>query len=92
MHFVSLLMLSSHFTLSDMTLLALPISNNFGQLVFAKIPGECAWESCLSPTGVGCFSGNCYSSKLDYFHTGLLIPGNLLSLAGGSCILFLVCV
>jgi len=75
-----------------MTLLALPTSNNFGQLVFAKIPGESAWESCLSPTGVGCFSGNCYSSKLDYFNTGLLIPRNLLSLAGSSCVLFLVCV
>jgi len=75
-----------------MTLLALPTSNNSGQLVFAKIPGESAWESCLSPIGVGCFSGNCYSSKLDYFDTGLLIPGNPLPLAGSSCILFLVCV
>lgn len=82
-------MCSLHFTLSGITLLALPTSNNFGQLTFTKIPGESAWESCLSPIGVGCFSGNCYSSKLNYFDSGLMIPRNLLPLAGSSCTYFL---
>ena len=55
----SLLMYSALFTLSGMILLALLTSNNFVQFVCAKIPRESAWESCLDPLGVGCFSGNC---------------------------------
>ena len=55
----SLLMCSAHFTLSGMILLALLTSNNFVQFVCAKIPRGSAWESCLGPHGVGCFSGNC---------------------------------
>ena len=33
--------------------------------MFPKIPRQSAWEFCLSPLGVGCFSGNCYSSELN---------------------------
>jgi hypothetical protein len=55
----SVVMYSTHFTLSGMILLALLTSNNFVQCVCAKIPRESAWGSCLGPLLVGCFSGNC---------------------------------
>ena len=59
--FTSVHMCCTHFTLSVMILLALPISNNFVQFVFTKIPGE----SCVVSLHVGCFSGNCNSSEVN---------------------------
>ena len=39
----SLLMCSTHFTLSGIILCVLPTSNSFVQFMFTKIPGEFAW-------------------------------------------------
>jgi hypothetical protein len=49
-----------------------------------------AWGVLFRPPCFGCFSGNCHSSELNSldFH----ISGNLLPLAGSSCMLYLVCV
>jgi len=55
----SLPMYSALFALSGMILLVLLTSNNFVQFVCAKIPRESAWESCLGPLVLGCFSANC---------------------------------
>jgi hypothetical protein len=58
--FTSLLMCSTHCTLSCRILLSLPTSNNIFKFVYSEIPEESAWQ-----LGVVCFSGNWRSSDLD---------------------------
>jgi hypothetical protein len=63
--FTSLLVFHTSFILScRILLLALPTSNNFVQFVFAEIPKQSAWGSCLGPLRAGCLSGHCSSSEL----------------------------
>ena len=63
--FTSLLICSTHFTLSCRILpFSLPTINIFFKFVYSEITRESPW-SCLGPLGVVCFSGNWHSSELD---------------------------
>jgi hypothetical protein len=105
--FTSPHMCSAHFTLFVMIPLALPASNNFVQFVFDQLSGSLPGESCVgplcSPVGPLCnpvgplcvvFFSLAIAIHLNSTHldSGLLIPGNLILLAGSFCRLFLVCV
>jgi len=57
-NFTSLLMGSTHFTLSCRILLfSLPTTKEFFKFVYSEITGELLNGSCLGPLAVVCFSG-----------------------------------
>jgi hypothetical protein len=66
--FTSLLMCSTHFTLSCRILFfPSPPPKIFPSLCILKSPENLSGESCLGPFGVVCFYGNWRSSQLDSF-------------------------
>ena len=63
-----------------------PPSNNFVQCIGVEIPVQSVWGYCLSPPGIGYFSGHSSSSELDPFGFWLMIFQTLLPLAGSFCL------
>jgi len=86
------LMCCMNITLSGVIVLSFPTSNNFVQLVFAKIPGESARGPVWAPLVLFAFLAIAIYQNSTYWDSGLLISGNMFLLAGCSCALFLVCV
>ena len=83
--FTSLLICSTHFTLSCRILLfSLPTSHNFLEFVCSEITGEPAWWVLFSPPSLA-IEGH---QNLTHFSSGLVISRNFLPHAGSSCTLF----
>jgi len=82
--FTSLLICSTHFTLSCRILLfSLPTTNNFFNFVYSEITGESAWRVLFRPLSLA-LEGH---QNLTHFDSGLLISRTFLPHAGSSCTL-----
>jgi len=82
--FTSLLMCSTHFTLSCRILLfSLPTTNNFFKFVYFEISGQSAWWVLFRLPFLA-IEGH---QNLTHFDSGLLISRTFLPCAGSSCTL-----
>jgi len=82
--FTSLLMCSTHFTLScRIILFSLPTTNIFFKFVYSEITGKSAWRVLFRLPSMA-IEGH---QNLTHFNSGLLICRTFLPHAGGSCTL-----
>ena len=82
--FTSLLMCSTHSTLSCRILLfSLPTTNSFFKFMYSEITGESAWLALFRPPSLA-IEGH---QNLTHCNSGLLISRTFLPRAGSSCTL-----
>ena len=82
--FTSLLMCSTHFTLSCRILpFSLPTTNNFFKFVYSEITGESSWQVLFRPL-LWQLEGH---QNLTHFNSGFLISRTFLTHATSSCTL-----